>query len=227
MAAALRRLLRRGKADAIPDVEEVETDRDRMEIESEADSSSSRATSSLGGHTRMTTDNCSGTSSVQRVQSAGSVPGRKEDDFASILDDEEICEEFRVYLRTTLDNNKSVDPTFKKKFEVQLDFILIARQIFSAAEEDQEQTVRLMIDIGERFLAKPPAGYNIALSGQRNREDLVRHCKNLREGVENEVDSQLLRPGYEHIYTAVSRKYDLFKKTRPRTTLQILLCAIT
>ncbi len=42
-----------------------------------------------GGHTRMTTDSCSGPSSVQRVQSASSVPGRKEDDFASILDDEE------------------------------------------------------------------------------------------------------------------------------------------
>ena len=43
----------------------------------------------------------------------------------------QICEEFRVYLRTTLDNNKSADPSFKKKFEVQLDFILIARQVHS------------------------------------------------------------------------------------------------
>ncbi len=37
----------------------------------------------------MTTDSNSGPSSVQRVQSASRVPGRKEDDFASILDDEE------------------------------------------------------------------------------------------------------------------------------------------
>ena len=48
----------------------------------------------------MTTDSRSGSSSgVQRVQSASSSsgPGRKEDDFASILDDEEAGVENILY----------------------------------------------------------------------------------------------------------------------------------
>jgi len=161
---------------------------------------------------------------ISRSMAATSI---REDSLSGALEDDDLCEEFRLYLRTKLDSNKSPDPFVKKKFEVQLDFLIICKQIFCSAEEDEDLRIKLMIDVGERFLGKPPEGYNIALSGQHNRAELVRHCKNLKDRVTSEADTQLLRPGYDFIFGTLTKKYDLFKKSRPTTTLQAILCAIT
>jgi len=148
-------------------------------------------------------------------------------DYRQALDDPESLHEFRVFLRRKLDMNRSSDTEVKRKFEQWLDFVLICQKVFSLAEDEEETRLELMTQIGEKFLAKPPLGYNIAFANQLNRKELVQHCKNLKERVSLEPDTSLLRPGYEYIYSSLSKKYDVFRKTRPRTALHTLLCALS
>jgi len=149
-------------------------------------------------------------------------------DLRQTLEEPDTLHSFRTFLRTKLDGNKSTNSDTKKKFEQWLDFVLICQQIFSLAEDELDHRIGLMGEVGERFLAKPPLGYNIALANQLNRRELELHCKNLKEKVSLDPDTSLLRPGYEFIFSSLSKKHDVFKRTtRPSTTLQAILCSLS
>jgi len=148
-------------------------------------------------------------------------------DLRLTLEDPELLVNFRAFLRRRLDLNRSTNPEVKRKCEVWLDFVLLCNQIFSLAEDEEDERITLMIEVGDKFLSRPPLGYNIALANQLNRRELVQHCKNLKEKVTLEPDTSLLRPGYEYIFSNLSKKHDVLKKSIPRTTLHAFLCAIS
>ena len=102
---------------------------------------------------------------------------------------------FRQFLRTKIDSNKSDDPDKKKTSEQWLDFVIICENVFEQAEDQTERKTNLMVEIGEKFLGKPPAGYNMALQNQLNRKELVCHCNNLSKGTIKKPDDSLLRSG--------------------------------
>jgi len=148
-------------------------------------------------------------------------------DLRQTLEDPDLLSDFRTFLRTRLDLNRSHNPEVKRRFEQWLDFVILCNQIFWLVEDQIEERIELMIQVGDRFLSRPPLGYNLALANQLNRKELVQHCKNLKERVTLDPDTSLLRPGYEYIFSNLSKKHDVFKKTIPRTTLHALLCAIS
>ncbi|XP_023345243.1 uncharacterized protein LOC111714379 isoform X2 [Eurytemora carolleeae] len=131
-------------------------------------------------------------------------------DLNATLEDPEVLDAFREFLRIKLDNNKSTNIDLKKKFEQWLDYVIICNKIFSLAEEDIEDCINLMVEVGERFIAKPPGGYNIALAGQLNRKALEQHCKELGDKTTLDPDTGLLRPGYLAIYLVLDLVIKLF-----------------
>lgn len=135
---------------------------------------------------------------------------------------------FRTFLRTKLDQNKSDNLEHKKMFEQWLDYVIICKQVFELPETDAEKKTDLLISIGDKFLAKPPDGYNIALKSQLNRKELVNHCRALAEKVPDlSPDQDLLKDGYEFIFGKLEQKHDIFKKTYvPTTTLAAFLCSV-
>ena len=86
---------------------------------------------------------------------------------------------FRQFLRSKIDNNKSEDPVKKKTSEQWLDFVTICEKVFELPEDETEQKVNFMVEIGEKFLGRSPDGYNMALLNQLNRKELICHCNNL------------------------------------------------
>ena len=125
---------------------------------------------------------------------------------------------FRQFLRTKIDSNKSDDPDKKKTSEQWLDFVIICENVFEQPEDQTQRKRNLMVEIGEKFLEKPPAGYNMALQNQLNRKELVCHCYNLSKGTIQKPDDSLLRSGYEYVYGKLDQKHDLFRKTFKPTT---------
>ena len=120
---------------------------------------------------------------------------------------------FRQFLRTKIDSNKSDDPDKKKTSEQWLDFVIICENVFEQPEDQTELKINLMVEIGEKFLENPPAGYNMALQNQLNRKELVCHCHNLSKGTIQKPDDSLLRSGYEYVYGKLDQEHDLFRKT--------------
>ena len=139
-----------------------------------------------------------------------------------------LRDKFRTFLRLKLDQNKSDNPEHKKMFEQWLEFVLICDNIFELPETEVETRTGLMIQIGTKFLGKPPDGYNLALKSQINRKELQNHCKSLKEKVPNvSPDQELLKDGYEFIFSKLDQKHDIFRKTYvPTTTLAALVCAV-
>jgi len=139
-----------------------------------------------------------------------------------------LRDKFRTFLRLKLDQNKSDNPEHKKMFEQWLEFVLICDNIFELPETEVETRTGLMIQIGTKFLGKPPDGYNLALKSQINRKELQNHCKSLEEKVPNvRPDQELLKDGYEFIFSKLDQKHDIFRKTYvPTTTLAALVCAV-
>ena len=139
-----------------------------------------------------------------------------------------LRDKFRTFLRVKLDQNKSDNPEHKKMFEQWLEFVLICDNIFELPETEVETRTGLMIQIGTKFLGKPPDGYNLALKSQINRKELQNHCKSLEEKVPNvSPDQELLKDGYEFIFSKLDQKHDIFRKTYvPTTTLAALVCAV-
>ena len=139
-----------------------------------------------------------------------------------------LRDKFRTFLRLKLDQNKSDNPEHKKMFEQWLEFVLICDNIFELPETEVETRTGLMIQIGTKFLGKPPDGYNLALKSQINRKELQNHCKSLEEKVPNvSPDQELLKDGYEFIFSKLDQKHDIFRKTYvPTTTLAALVCAV-
>lgn len=113
-------------------------------------------------------------------------------------------------------------------FEQWLDYVIICKQVLELPEADVETKTNLMISIGDKFLAKPPDGYNIALKSQLNRKELVSHCRALAEKVPDlSPDQDLLKDGYEFVFGKLEQKHEIFKKTFvPTTTLAALLCSV-
>ena len=136
--------------------------------------------------------------------------------------------EFRKFLREKLDNNKSDNSEHKKMFEQWLDYVILCKEIFALPETETDSKVKLMIRIGDKFLAKPPDGYNLALKSQLNRKELEAHCSSLSQKTPDlKPNSDLLKDGYEFIFTKLESKHDIFKKTyKPTTTLAALLCSV-
>ena len=144
------------------------------------------------------------------------------------LQNTKLRDKFRTFLRVKLDQNKSDNPEHKKMFEQWLEFVLICDKVFELPETDIEIRTGLMIQIGTRFLGKPPDGYNLALKSQINRKELQNHCKSLEEKVPNVTpDQELLKDGYEFIFSKLDQKHDIFRKTYvPTTTLAALVWAV-
>ena len=144
------------------------------------------------------------------------------------LESAKLRDHFRTFLRTKLDQNKSDNLEHKKMFEQWLDYVLICKQVLELPEADAETKTNLMISIGDKFLAKPPDGYNIALKSQLNRKELVNHCRALAEKVPDlSPDQDLLKDGYEFVFGKLEQKHEIFKKTFvPTTTLATLLCSV-
>jgi len=148
-------------------------------------------------------------------------------DLKQTLISDKLCGEFRTYLRK-LDQNKSDDLTHKKMMEQWMDYVQLCDKIFELPETELETKTSLMIQIGEKFLAKPPDGYNIALKSQINRKELLNHCKSLAERVPDLTpNEELLKDGYTFLCGKLEQKHDLFKKQYvPTTTLAALLCSV-
>ena len=152
----------------------------------------------------------------------------KAENLQSTLTSSKLTKEFRSYLRTKLDQNKSDNPDSKKMFEQWLDYVLLCEEMFGLPESQVEDKSKIIIRIGQKFLGKPPDGYNMALKNQLNRKEVINHAKSLSEKVPGlKPDEKLLRDGYEYIYSKLEQKHDLFKKTFNQTTsLQAFLCAL-
>ena len=152
----------------------------------------------------------------------------KAENLQSTLISIKLTKEFRTFLRSKLDQNKSDNPASKKMFEQWLDFVLICEEMFALPESQLEARTGKFITIGEKFLGRPPDGYNMALQNQINRKEVIAHAKAPSEKVPGlKPDEKLLKDGYEYIYSKLEQKHDLFKKFFNQTTsLQAFLCAL-
>ena len=144
------------------------------------------------------------------------------------LESDKLREEFRTFLRTKLDNNKSDNKDHKKMFEQWLDYVMLCDKIFELPETEIETRTQLMSEVGTKYLAKPPDGYNMALKSQLNRKELVTHCTSLADRTPDLApNTELLKDGYEFIFGKLDQKHDIFRKTyTPTTTLAALLCSV-
>ena len=147
-------------------------------------------------------------------------------DLRQTQSDTKLVLEFRLFLRTKIDRNRSDDPDYKKMSEQWLDFVNICEQVFELPEDENETKINLMVEIGERFFGKPPDGYNMAVKNQLNRKELINHCRNLSEKVTSEPDDTLLRDGYEYAYGKLDQKHDVFRKTYRPTTPWLGSCHV-
>ena len=152
----------------------------------------------------------------------------KVENLQSTLTSTKLTKEFRTFLRTKLDQNKSDNPESKKMFEQWLDFVLLCEDMFALPESQLEAKSGIIITIGQKFLGRPPDGYNMALQNQLNRKEVIAHAKSLSEKVPGlKPDEKLVKEGYEYIYSKLEQKHDLFKKSFNQTTsLHAFLCAL-
>jgi len=149
-------------------------------------------------------------------------------DLRQTLSESVVLSEFRTFLRTKFDRNKSDNPEFKKSGEQWLDFVMVCEQVFDLPESEVDPKINIMIRVGTQFLGKPPDGYNMALKNQLNRKELISHCQSLAIKSCLVPDESLLRDGYEYVWAKLEQKHDLFKKTaRPVTRLAMLLCSLS
>eukprot|EP00090_Calanus_glacialis_P047098 TRINITY_DN9565_c0_g1_i1.p1 TRINITY_DN9565_c0_g1~~TRINITY_DN9565_c0_g1_i1.p1 ORF type:complete len:258 (-),score=98.07 TRINITY_DN9565_c0_g1_i1:37-810(-) len=197
-----------------------------------AHSASSSRTNSVsvqqGNDSRVSVNQPSTSSAQDRLDQSSSTMAEIVTDLRQTLTDTKLVLQFRLFLRTKIDRNKSDDPQYKKMSEQWLDFVNISEQVFQLPEDQNDTKINLMVEIGEKFLGKPPDGYNMALQNQLNRRELKNHCKNLSEKVTSEADDSLLRDGYEYVYGKLDQKHDVFRKTyRPTTRLAALMCTLS
>ena len=166
----------------------------------------------------------------------------KAENIRNTLQNSKLTQEFRAYIRDTLDKldrdierkkmekmKKTFDPESKFKFEQMLDWVLECEKIFDVPESDVETRKVLLIQIVQKFLGrKNKGGYDMALPGQINRSRLIEHEKKLSEQdsvVKPDVD--LLKDPYNSIYSQLEQKHDKFKtEFNKTTTLQAFLCAL-
>ena len=185
------------------------------------------------------TNSTQGQIQAQNSSSSGNQPSTRlaqsdTDNFESITDlrktltDVKLVEEFRLFLRTKIDRNRSDDPEQMKMGEQWLDFVTQCEQVFHLTEDKTLVKISLMVNIGGKFFGKPPDSYNMALLNQLNRKELINHCKSLAEGATSDPDDSLLRDGYEYVFSKLEQKHDIFRKTcRPTTRLAALVCILS
>jgi len=135
-----------------------------------------------------------------------------------------LCREFRDYL-ILLDSKIP-----KPKFQVWLDLVLLCQSIFSLPEAEESERRKLMIQVGQVYLAGPPEGHKVALPGAAARRQLEQHCHTLEstEGNSVQADLGLLRKAaFEFVWQKLEEKHDAWRTARAQPTrLQALLCAL-
>ena len=206
----------------------------KSEASKKTSTSAPVAASAAGTTSPQSSSSSSVTSSATKLPPASSSTKTMEPEPESVTDlkvtlqNTVLRDKFRTFLRVKLDQNKSDNPEHKKMFEQWLEFVLICDKVFELPETEVETRTGLMIQIGSKFLGKPPDGYNMALKSQINRKELLNHCKSLEEKVPNVTpDQELLKDGYEFIFSKLDQKHDIFRKTYvPTTTLAALVCAV-
>jgi len=189
--------------------------------------------------TVLLTNDAAASSSSQQTKKSEPV---KAENIRNTLQNSKLTQEFRAYIRDTLDKldrdierkkmekvKKTFDPESKFKFEQMLDWVLECEKIFDVPESDVETRKVLLIQIVQKFLGrKNKGGYDMALPGQINRSRLIEHEKKLSEQdsvVKPDVD--LLKDPYNSIYSQLEQKHDKFKtEFNKTTTLQAFLCAL-
>ena len=189
--------------------------------------------------TVLLTNEAAASSSSQQTKKSEPV---KAENIRNTLQNSKLTQEFRAYIRDTLDKldrdierkkmekmKKTFDPESKFKFEQMLDWVLECEKIFDVPESDVETRKVLLIQIVQKFLGrKNKGGYDMALPGQINRSRLIEHEKKLSEQdsvVKPDVD--LLKDPYNSIYSQLEQKHDKFKtEFNKTTTLQAFLCAL-
>ena len=188
-----------------------------------AQKSASPATSQPSTSAAATSTKLPATTAVKKPMEPETVT-----DLNQTVQSEMLRREFRKFLREKLDNNKSDNSEHRKMFEQWLDYVILCKEILALPESELDSKVKLMIQIGEKFLAKPPDGYNLALKSQLNRKELEAHCVSLSQKTPDlKPNSELLKDGYEFIFTKLESKHDIFKKTyKPTTTLAALICSV-
>ena len=189
--------------------------------------------------TVLLTNEAAASSSSQQTKKSEPV---KAENIRNTLQNSKLTQEFRAYIRDTLDKldrdmerkkmekmKKTFDPESKFKFEQMLDWVLECEKIFDVPESDVETRKVLLIQIVQKFLGrKNKGGYDMALPGQINRSRLIEHEKKLSEQdsvVKPDVD--LLKDPYNSIFSQLEQKHDKFKtEFNKTTTLQAFLCAL-
>ena len=120
--------------------------------------------------------------------------------------------QFRNFLRKRLDQNENKDPSYKRKFEVWLDFILLCQTMFRLPLSEEDVQFSKLMAIGKLFLGKPPFGFNMAVGSQYKRRELESHCLLLQENFPLlKPNPNLVKECYEYIYMKLDQKYEIFR----------------
>ena len=130
-----------------------------------AHSAGSRRTNSVsvqqGTDSRVSVNQPSTSSAQDRLDQSSSTMAEIVTDLRQTLTNTKLVLQFRLFLRTKIDRNKSDDPQYKKMSEQWLDFVNISEQVFQLPEDKNDTKINLMVEIGEKFLGKLPDGYNM------------------------------------------------------------------
>ena len=120
---------------------------------------------------------------------------------------------FKQFLRKELDKNENRNDQDLGKFEVWFEFVKTCEQIIEHNETDLKTISELMIKMNNKFLKRPPHGFNIALGNQKNRQKLVQHCTKLQETCGHmNPDKDLLKDGFYFIADKLEDRYVIFNR---------------
>ena len=123
-------------------------------------------------------------------------------------------ENMRMYYRLRLDQNKSKNDKKKGIFETYLDFVLACEKLFNLPEQEYEQQSKLLFDIGEKYLGKPPHGSNLAFGNQCSRKRLEDHCKSLERMDAGVIPNRkLLEDSYNYVFLKLDEKNKYYHRS--------------
>ena len=123
-------------------------------------------------------------------------------------------ENMRMYYRLRLDQNKSKNDKKKGIFETYLDFVFDCEKLFNLPEQEYEQQSKLLFDIGEKYLGKPPYGSNLAFGNQCSRKRLKDHCKSLERMDAGVIPNRkLLEDSYNYVILKLDEKNKYYHRS--------------
>ena len=124
-------------------------------------------------------------------------------------------EEMRIYFRLRFDQNRDKNDQNKGTFESYLDFVCDCEKVFNLPEQEYEQESKLLIHIGQKYLAKPPNGSNLAFRNQINRKRLEGHCKSLERRDPTVIPNRkLLQESYNYVILKLDEKFKHFERSK-------------